>query len=269
MSKAKRRKDVPGKTAGTGEARERGDRSVSDQEIPEAASGGRGMISRRTLIKSVIAAGASVSAASYLFRSSGTVPGPQASAQGSVERLVTLTVNGQQRHVDVTKQETLIVTLRNKLGLTGAKIGCERGECGACTVLIDGQAVNACLVPFGQVRGRSVKTVEGLRGRHPLQQAFVTEGGTQCGICTPGMIMAAAALPRDATREDVRVGLAGNICRCTGYEGIYRAVKKASASARSNSARATARPRRSAEREGGQGSGLKAQARTRSRKAGK
>ncbi len=152
----------------------------------------------------------------------------------------------------------LLDVLREECGLTGTKEGCGEGECGACTVLLDGQAVNACLVPFGQVRGRSVKTIEGLRGRHPLQQAFVTEGGTQCGICTPGMIMAAAALPKDATLEDVRVGLAGNICRCTGYTGIYRAVRKASASARSNSARATARPRRSAEREGGQGSGLKA-----------
>ncbi|RPJ70426.1 MAG: (2Fe-2S)-binding protein, partial [Acidobacteria bacterium] len=98
---------------------------------------------------------------------------------------------------------------------------------GACTVLIDGEAVNACLVPFAQVRGRKVLTIEGLRGRHPLQGTFVTEGGAQCGICTPGMIMAAAALPSNASIEDVRVGLAGNICRCTGYTGIYRAIQKA------------------------------------------
>jgi aerobic-type carbon monoxide dehydrogenase small subunit (CoxS/CutS family) len=148
-------------------------------------------------------------------------------------------LNGRNIDVKAHGMKRLLDVLREECGLTGTKEGCGEGECGACTVLLDGEAVNACLVPFGQVRGRSVKTVEGLRGRQPLQQAFVTEGGTQCGICTPGMIMAAAALPRDATREDVRVGLAGNICRCTGYEGIYRAVKKA------------------------QGSGLKAQARTR------
>jgi carbon-monoxide dehydrogenase small subunit/xanthine dehydrogenase small subunit len=121
----------------------------------------------------------------------------------------------------------LLDVLREECGLTGTKEGCGEGECGACTVLLDGQAVNACLVPFGQVRGRSVKTIEGLRGKHPLQEAFVTEGGAQCGICTPGMIMAAVALPKDATLDDVRVGLAGNICRCTGYTGIYRAIQKA------------------------------------------
>ena len=94
----------------------------------------------------------------------------------------------------------LLDVLREDCGLTGTKEGCGEGECGACTVLLDGLAVNACLVPFAQVRGRKVLTIEGLKGRHPLQRAFVTEGGTQCGICTPGMIMAAAALPRGATR---------------------------------------------------------------------
>ena len=148
-------------------------------------------------------------------------------------------LNGRRVDVAAHPMKRLLDVLREDCRLTGTKEGCGEGECGACTVLLDGQAVNACLVPFGQVRGRSVKTVEGLRGRHPLQRAFVTEGGTQCGICTPGMIMAAAALPKRASREDVRVGLAGNICRCTGYEGIYRAVRKA------------------------QGSGLKAQARAR------
>ncbi len=125
----------------------------------------------------------------------------------------------------------LLDVLREDCGLTGTKEGCGEGECGACTVLLDGQAVNACLVPFGQIRGRSVKTIEGLRGRHPLQDAFVTEGGTQCGICTPGMIMAAAALPPNATLDQVRAGLAGNLCRCTGYMGIYRAIQKVQKSA--------------------------------------
>jgi carbon-monoxide dehydrogenase small subunit/xanthine dehydrogenase small subunit len=120
----------------------------------------------------------------------------------------------------------LLDVLREECGLTGTKEGCGEGECGACTVLLDGQAVNACLVPFAQVRGRSVLTIEGLEGRHPLQRAFVADGGTQCGMCTPGMIMAAAALPKDASLEDVRTGLAGNVCRCTGYMGIYRAITK-------------------------------------------
>jgi len=121
----------------------------------------------------------------------------------------------------------LLDVLREECGMTGTKEGCGEGECGACTILVDGRPINSCLVPFAQVRGSKVKTIEGLRGNHPLQEAFVTEGGSQCGICTPGMILAAAALPRNATLEEVRVGLAGNLCRCTGYEGIYRAIRKA------------------------------------------
>ena len=154
------------------------------------------------------------------------------------------------KHVDVRAHamKRLLDVLREDCGLTGTKEGCGEGECGACTVLLDGQAVNACLVPFGQVRGRAVKTIEGLRGRHPLQQTFVTEGGAQCGFCTPGMIMAAAALPKNATLEDVRVGLAGNICRCTGYSGIYRAIKAARQKAEGGKA---GLPRRSPKGEGG------------------
>jgi aerobic-type carbon monoxide dehydrogenase small subunit (CoxS/CutS family) len=153
-------------------------------------------------------------------------------------------LNGKQVDVRAPAMKRLLDVLREDCGLTGTKEGCGEGECGACTVLLDRQAVNACLVPFGQVRGRSVKTIEGLGGRHPLQDAFVTEGGAQCGICTPGMIMAAAALPPNATLDQVRVGLAGNLCRCTGYMGIYRAVTKAQGS-----------------RLKAQGSGLKAQVR--------
>jgi aerobic-type carbon monoxide dehydrogenase small subunit (CoxS/CutS family) len=139
---------------------------------------------------------------------------------------VRFVLNGKEIDVRAHAMRRLLDVLREECGLTGTKEGCGEGECGACTVLLDGQAVNACLVPFGQVRGRSVKTIEGLRGKHPLQEAFVTEGGVQCGICTPGMIMAAVALAKDATLEDVRVGLAGNICRCTGYTGIYRAIER-------------------------------------------
>jgi aerobic-type carbon monoxide dehydrogenase small subunit (CoxS/CutS family) len=146
------------------------------------------------------------------------------------EKPVRFRLNGKQVDVRAPAMKRLLDVLREDCGLTGTKEGCGEGECGACTVLLDRQAVNACLVPFGQVRGRSVKTIEGLRGRHPLQDAFVTEGGAQCGICTPGMIMAAAALPPNATLDQVRAGLAGNLCRCTGYMGIYRAVQKAQGS---------------------------------------
>jgi len=149
---------------------------------------------------------------------------------------VQFVLNGKKTNIPAHPMKRLLDVLREDCGLTGTKEGCGEGECGACTVLLDGQAVNACLVPFGQVRGRSVKTIEGLRGRHPLQDAFVTEGGAQCGMCTPGMIMAAAALPRNATLDDVRVGLAGNLCRCTGYMGIYRAVQKAARTASAGSA---------------------------------
>ena len=138
-----------------------------------------------------------------------------------------LTVNGVSVEVDAPPMKRLLDVLREDCGLTGTKEGCGEGECGACTVLVDGLPVNSCLVPFAQVRGSAVTTIEGLEGRHPLQESFVREGGAQCGICTPGMILAAAALPRGASRDDIRTGLAGNICRCTGYTAIYRAVEKA------------------------------------------
>ncbi len=140
------------------------------------------------------------------------------------------TLNGKAVDVRAHPMKRLLDVLREDCGLTGTKEGCGEGECGACTVLLDGQAVNSCLVPLAQVRGREVVTIEGLEGRHPLQHAFAAEGGTQCGICTPGMIMAAAALPKNATLAEVRAGLAGNICRCTGYVGVYRAIKKAGSS---------------------------------------
>ena len=137
------------------------------------------------------------------------------------------TLNGKSRNVDAPPMKRLLDVLREECRLTGTKEGCGEGECGACTVLVDGQPVNSCLVPFAQVHGASVTTIEGLGGKHPLQDAFVIEGGAQCGICTPGMILAAAALPRGASLPEIRVGLAGNICRCTGYTAIYRAVRKA------------------------------------------
>lgn len=136
-------------------------------------------------------------------------------------------LNGRRRDIAAPPMKRLLDVLREECGLTGTKEGCGEGECGACTVLVDGAPVNSCLVPFAQARNARITTIEGLRGEHPLQKTFVTEGGAQCGICTPGMILAAAALPAGASLQTVRVALAGNICRCTGYEGIYRAVRKA------------------------------------------
>jgi len=119
----------------------------------------------------------------------------------------------------------LLDVLREDCALTGTKEGCGEGECGACTVLVDGVPVNSCLVPVAQVAGAKVTTIEGLRGRHPLQHAFVEHGGAQCGICTPGMIMAAAALGKNPTLDQMKTGLAGNLCRCTGYSAIYRSIE--------------------------------------------
>lgn len=136
------------------------------------------------------------------------------------------TLNGKRVDFEAHPMKRLLDVLREECGLTGTKEGCGEGECGACTVLLDGEPVNSCLVPFAQVRGARIRTIEGLKGERALQKAFVSEGGAQCGICTPGMILAAAALPKKATLEEIRIGLAGNLCRCTGYEGIYRAVRK-------------------------------------------
>ena len=139
-------------------------------------------------------------------------------------------VNDEKRSVDVPPMKRLLDVLREDLELTGTKEGCGEGECGACTVLVDGTAVNACLVPTCQVDGRDVTTIEGLAGTrklHKLQRAFLECGGAQCGICTPGMILAAATLPKHPSLEEIRVGLAGNLCRCTGYTKIYDAVQTA------------------------------------------
>jgi carbon-monoxide dehydrogenase small subunit/xanthine dehydrogenase small subunit len=139
------------------------------------------------------------------------------------------TLNGRPVDVAAHPMKRLLDVLREECGLTGTKEGCGEGECGACTVLVDGAPVCACLVPFAQVREAEVLTIEGLGGDHPLQRAFVAEGGAQCGMCTPGMILAAHALGPRPSLERVRTGLAGNLCRCTGYEAIYRAIHAARA----------------------------------------
>ncbi len=136
-------------------------------------------------------------------------------------------LNGADADVAAHPMARLLDVLRVDCGLTGAKEGCGEGECGACTVLVDGEPVVSCLIPFAQVAGAEVVTIEGLGGDHPLQKAFAEHGGAQCGICTPGMIMAALALGESPTTEEVRVGLAGNLCRCTGYEAILRSVREA------------------------------------------
>jgi carbon-monoxide dehydrogenase small subunit len=143
--------------------------------------------------------------------------------------MIRVTVNGEPRGLDVHPMKRALDVLREDCGLTGTKEGCGEGECGACTILIDGLPVNSCLVPAAQLDGASVITVEGVSDGnrlHPLQESFVSEGGAQCGICTPGMIMAALGLRRGATTAAIQDALAGNLCRCTGYEAIYRAVKR-------------------------------------------
>ncbi len=142
------------------------------------------------------------------------------------------TLNGKVVDVKAPPMKRLLDVLREDLGLTGTKEGCGEGECGACTVLLDGEAVNACLVPFAQVRGAKVVTIEGLRGRHALQKRLVDDHAVQCGMCMPGMVLAAAALGPHPTEAQVRQGLAGNLCRCTGYDKIVRAVLDAAAEMR-------------------------------------
>jgi aerobic-type carbon monoxide dehydrogenase small subunit (CoxS/CutS family) len=142
--------------------------------------------------------------------------------------MITLRVNGKRRQLDVHPMKRLLDVLREDCALTGTKEGCGEGECGACTVLIDNVPVNSCLVPAAHAEGTEVLTIEGLakKGKpHPLQEAFVTHGGAQCGICTPGMIMAAVPVRRRASTEEIQAALAGNLCRCTGYVAIYKAVK--------------------------------------------
>ena len=148
-------------------------------------------------------------------------------------KLIKMTVNGKEVETAVDPRESLLDTLRNRLGLTSVKRGCEVGECGACTVLLDGEAVHSCLTAAIQLEGREVTTIEGLAEMGSLdiiQTCFVEELAIQCGYCTPGMIMSAEALLRknpDPTEDEIRLALSGNICRCSGYVQIVRAVKRA------------------------------------------
>jgi carbon-monoxide dehydrogenase small subunit len=150
---------------------------------------------------------------------------------------VRFTVNGHEAEVTTHPLARLLDVLREDLGLTGTKEGCGEGECGACSVLVDGALVNSCLVPVLQANGAAITTIEGVASGdrlHPVQAAFVTSGGAQCGICTPGMVLAAVALLErhpQPTEEQLREGLAGNLCRCTGYTKIFAAVLEAARAA--------------------------------------
>jgi len=151
----------------------------------------------------------------------------------NAKQMLNCSVNGEQRTLQAFPMERLLDVLREQLRLTGTKEGCGEGECGACTVLIDGRIVNSCLVPVAQVEGASIKTIEGVatgEQLHAVQQAFIDCGGAQCGICTPGMVIAAVDLLErnpDPTEIDIRNGLAGNLCRCTGYMKIFESVVRA------------------------------------------
>ena len=189
-------------------------------------------ISRRKFIKGVIASGAAVSSAAYLFRSSGLL-GQEVSAPGSVERLITLHVNGQDRRVDVMKQETLSSTLRYKLGLTGTKVGCDRAECGACTVLVDSVPHYSCSMLTHTLRGKKILTIEGLAAAdgtlHPVQQGVIDEQGFQCAYCMSGFVMTAVGYLQtnpNPTRAELAHGLSGNLCRCQDYDKILTAMMR-------------------------------------------
>lgn len=202
-------------------------RSTTTVLLPET----RTNWSRRDFIKGVIASGVTVSGLTW-FGSSAA--GSLHAQVGGVERLLSLTVNGQTRRVDVLPNETLATTLRYKLGLTGTKIGCDRAECGACTVIVDDVTQYSCSTLTHRVRDREIRTVEGLESQdgtlHPVQQAFIDELGPQCGFCTPGQVMSAVALLESnptPTREEARAAMAGNLCRCGAYDHYLNGVMSA------------------------------------------
>ena len=197
-----------------------------EKMMDETAKG----ISRRNFIKGVIGSGVAVSSANYLFRAS-NVFGQAPDSLG--ERLITLNVNGQPRRVDVMKQETLAWTLRYKLGLTGTKLGCDRAECGACTVLIDDVPHYSCSVLTHTVRNRKVQTIEGLASAdgklHPVQQGVIDEQGFQCAFCMSGFIMATVGYLKtnpNPSRSELAHGISGNLCRCQDYDKILTAMMK-------------------------------------------
>ncbi|HIC54793.1 MAG: (2Fe-2S)-binding protein [Gemmatimonadetes bacterium] len=194
--------------------------------------------SRRSFIKGVIAVGATASSTGYLL---GGAQALGAQMPGATERLITLNINGQDRRVDVLPHETLAMTLRYRLNMTGTKFGCDRAECGACTVLIDGVNHYGCSMLTHQVRGRAVTTIEGLENPDTgelsiVQQAVLEQGGFQCAFCAPGFIMSMEAMIRvnpNPTREEAAHALSGNLCRCADYDKILTCAMRAAELARS------------------------------------
>ena len=185
---------------------------------------------RRSFIKGAIASGVAVSAVGYIvYERSG-----RRAAAGAVERLITLNVNGRDRRVDVAPHETLAHTIRYKLGLTGTKVACNRSECGACTVMLDGITTYSCSTLTQTVRNRKITTIEGIAGPngglHKVQQAMIDELGPQCGFCTSGQVVSAVALlnrnPKP-TLEEARHGMSGNLCKCGAYDHYLKAVMRA------------------------------------------
>ena len=206
---------------------------MANRQMVDTTEDSQQTISRRKFIQGVIGAGAAVSAASYVFRGAETILG-QTSLPGAVERLVTLNINGQQRRVDVMKQETLAMTLRYKLGLTGTKLGCDRSECGACTVLIDDVPHYSCSILTHTARGHRITTIEGLADPngtlHPVQQAVVDGQAFQCAFCMPGFVMATVGYLKvnpTPTRAELAHGISGNLCRCADYNKILNSMMRA------------------------------------------
>jgi aerobic-type carbon monoxide dehydrogenase small subunit (CoxS/CutS family) len=205
---------------------------MTEKTDPKAIDDASKAVSRRNFIKAVITRGVAVSSASYLFRASPLLLGQQPTA-GVGERLITLNVNGQQRRVDVMKQETLATTLRYKLGLTGTKLGCDRAECGSCSVLIDDIPYYSCSVLTHTLRGRKVLTIEGLAGAdgtlHPVQQGVIDEQGFQCAFCMSGFIMTTVGYLKtnpNPTRLELANGISGCLCRCQDYDKILTALMR-------------------------------------------
>jgi len=198
-------------------------------KIKNGAMSVNSKLTRRRFIKGTIFSGAAVTTGTGFYLANAQ------SGQSAAERLITLNINGRSRPVDVMPSETLAYTLRYKLDLTGTKIGCNRGECGACTVLIDGVPNYSCSVLTHNVKDKVVMSIEGVKSAngtlHAVQQAFITENSPQCGFCTPGQVMSAVALLNSnpsPTREEVRAGLSGNLCRCGAYEHYINGVLRAS-----------------------------------------
>jgi carbon-monoxide dehydrogenase small subunit len=193
---------------------------------------GKGNVSRRKFLKTAGMAGGAVAVGFLAKRAAGERAAVKTQSLGPGRVAVTLNVNGRQRVLKLEPRITLVQALREHLHLTGTKQGCGEGDCGACVVLLDGVAVNSCLVLAAEAEGRQVTTIEGVASGaalHPVQQAFLEVGAVQCGFCTPGMVLVAKSLldrNPSPTRADVRAAISGNLCRCSGYQQIVDAIRE-------------------------------------------